>query len=443
MSLAMVFFLNIMLIAIECMTFILLFGEIFYNKQKSASYRMPVIIGFVASEVLILQIIGQLIAFHSLFILIPVTAWQLYALHNEAGNSFFTPLLKFSGLVIIDNVIVSVAAIITKSNELLENPYVYYAFCCCVKMVKFFVVALVFTGIKSQFHWRAVTIMGRLRELIFPSSMLVAGVLLGWTILKQPYLARVLLWLSMVLLVADVGSVLLLEHLSRQREAIFDNIVLRQNLKLEEEHILSMEKAYTLQRKQVHDFENRLAVLRDMAEQNVPQAEFAHYLNGLLSTEMHTVLYVNTHRTVVDIIISQKIPLANDKGIDFRFRLDDLSDFPLPDDALVVVLTNLIDNAIEACERIPQNINKRSILLKIKMDEDSAFLSIENTTKEPVVIKNNLIRTTKENKLEHGYGLKNIAAMITRNGGEYFIDYRDADGVFCFCATIPCSEKTE
>lgn len=156
----------------------------------------------------------------------------------------------------------------------------------------------------------------------------------------------------------------------------------------------------------------------------------------MLAADVPGVLYINTHRTAVDITLSHKVPLARDKDIDFQFQLDDLSAFPLPDGALVVVLTNLIDNAMEACEKIPPP-DRRRIMLKMKMTRRFGILNIENTTAGPVAIRGNTVATTKADPLSHGYGLKNVAAMLEQSGGMWFIEYRAEDSVFRFCASVP------
>lgn len=196
-----------------------------------------------------------------------------------------------------------------------------------------------------------------------------------------------------------------------------------------------MQESYTNQRKQTHDFQNQLAVLRSMAEQEASQKEFTEYLGSILSIEFPAATYVNTHRMVVDVILSQKCSVAKSKGIDFQLQLDDLSTFPLSDDALVIVLTNLIDNAIEACEKIPTPF-QRSIVLKMQMKTTDSYLYIENTTSEPVYIHDNHILTTKSNPLAHGYGLKNVCAMLEKHDALYTMDYQQLDGVFRFSVKI-------
>jgi sensor histidine kinase regulating citrate/malate metabolism len=229
-------------------------------------------------------------------------------------------------------------------------------------------------------------------------------------------------------------SIVLLNYLERQQAMVLDNAILRQSLKIESEHIRSLQESYSSQRKQTHDFNNQLAVLRSMAEHNAPQEDFSEYLSHILAIEFPPIIYVNTHRMVVDIILSQKCTFAKNKKIDLELRLDDLSNFPLPDDALVIVLTNLIDNAMEACEKI-LTPSQRKIILTMHVKPMVSFLRIENTTAEPVHISNNTIATTKTDSFAHGYGLKNVCTMLERHGGTYAMAYRE-DGTFCFSSKI-------
>lgn len=137
----------------------------------------------------------------------------------------------------------------------------------------------------------------------------------------------------------------------------------------------------------------------------------------------------------MDIILNQKFAIAKSRNIRFTFQLDDLSAFPLADDALITVLSNLIDNAIEASEKI-EDPQARFISLKMRVEPQAAFLYIENTTAEPVLIQNNRILTTKKNPLEHGYGLQNVISVLNQNHALYLLNYDSEAHIFSFSAQI-------
>ena len=101
-----------------------------------------------------------------------------------------------------------------------------------------------------------------------------------------------------------------------------------------------------------HDFQNQLSIIYGLAECEAPHGELLPYIQTVMKDSMSTSLIVKTGRLVVDVLLSQKYHIAQSKGVHFLFQLDDLTCFGLKDEHLVVVLSNLVDNAIEACEKI-------------------------------------------------------------------------------------------
>ena len=352
-------------------------------------------------------------------------------------NLFFVAIFSTSYQSILDVVFLTVFLRHGQdSANLLNDPKAYYFLCYTAKLFELLVTALVCAAAKQKTNPARSGWTSWLRLLFFPVTTLVIALLLANILPKAPEVAGELLGCSIVLLVVDIMSIVLVYYLERQQEAVLENTVLRQNLKLESEHIRSMQEAYARQRKQTHDFNNQLSVLRGMAARNAPEDEFADYLGKILTTEFPAVTYLNTHRLAADVILSQKSAVAASKNIFFDMRLDDLAEYPLSDDALVIVLTNLIDNAIEACEKIEDPANRR-ILLKMQQRPAFAILYIENTTAAPVQIRDNQIATTKPDAFAHGYGLKNIASALTDCGGILAMRYLDDIGIFCFSARIP------
>lgn len=437
MTSAFLYLLNFILIAIETsMVFLLASG--FFSKRSSIS--------FACLSLAILIILANLNVFlleeYPLFkITVNVllhTIWVVLNYRASIVKCFVSIILLTSFQIITDNAFLIISSLLTSnlSNQILSNPYAYYILCYSAKLFELFLLVFVRTWAKKRFHQQSSPWTDWLRVLFFPFSAVLISIFLLSILNSEPHLASQLLGCTVVLLATVFMSILLLDHLERQQTAILDNIVLKQNLKLETDHIQSLQEAYSAQRKQTHDFENQLAVLQSMAKRSASQEEFNAYLEKILAISFPSVSYVNTHRMVVDIIFSQKYALAKSKGIVFNQKLDDLSTFPLPDDALVVVLTNLIDNAIEACEKVPSD-EERSILLKMQVTPDVSYLYVENTTAFPVQIRNNQIATTKEQPLAHGYGLKNIYAMLDYHNALYVLDYDDTSHTFRFSAKIP------
>jgi sensor histidine kinase regulating citrate/malate metabolism len=110
--------------------------------------------------------------------------------------------------------------------------------------------------------------------------------------------------------------------------------------------------------------------------------------------------------------------------------VNDLSQISIGTDELVVLLSNLLDNAIEASCRIE---GYRSIQCSVLLDE-TLFLSVRNTS-NPVTIAGDTIPTSKTPKDEHGFGLSRIQLVLKQLNAEYTFIYEN--GWFEFVAEFP------
>ena len=85
---------------------------------------------------------------------------------------------------------------------------------------------------------------------------------------------------------------------------------------------------------------------------------------------------IRTGHPVFDVILNQKYQLAQEYGIRVDWKVNDLSSVTIPTEELVVLLSNLLDNAIEACRR---KDGEKEIVCKI-LKQDSLLLAIRNTS---------------------------------------------------------------
>lgn len=207
-----------------------------------------------------------------------------------------------------------------------------------------------------------------------------------------------------------------------------DTLLLRQHMELQQDSMRALEQNYRLQRKSVHEFEHHLQVLRGLLDQG--EVERARdYLNRLKKDRSIHLMSVNSHHPVIDVILNQKHRTAQENGIKMQIRVNDLSAVDIPSDDLVVVLTNLLDNAIEACRRID---GYREIRCTVLYDE-GLYISIRNTS-APVEVVDGRIPTSKQDSLSHGFGLMSVSFVLDQLNAEYTFGYDE--GWFHFAAEI-------
>ncbi len=238
---------------------------------------------------------------------------------------------------------------------------------------------------------------------------------------------------SIVLFVSNVVFFYLVDSLARSTEKLKETALLNQQLEIQTEQIMALEKSYQTQRRNTHDFRNQLQTILELLSMgNVKEAE--DYAQKLLGQQNVRIFAVNSGHPVIDAVLNHKYQQSRGLGVDMQLQVNNLSRVTLPTDMLVVLLSNLLDNAIEGCCRID---GERMIFCKL-IAEDTLFLSVRNTSL-PVTINNGRIPTSKPNKEEHGYGLGRIQYILDKLGGEYTFTYQD--GWFTYAAEIPLKKE--
>ena len=229
--------------------------------------------------------------------------------------------------------------------------------------------------------------------------------------------------------VANVAIIYLINIMEKRTREEQELMLLNQQMEIQTGSILALEKSYRSQRAVTHEFRNQLQTISDLISDGAYR-EVQDYLHQLQDAQVSKVLAVNTHHPIMDAILNQKHQAAVECGIDIQMQVNDLSGLRIPTNSLVVLFSNLLDNAMEACQRLPENRVIRCSILA----SDVLYISIRNTSL-PVTIVDGMIQTSKAFREEHGFGLVSIRRILDEFQGEYAFQYDD--GWFQFAAEIP------
>lgn len=188
---------------------------------------------------------------------------------------------------------------------------------------------------------------------------------------------------------------------------------------------------YEEQKRILHDYHNQIGCMQGLLKkQQYKEAEtYAEKLADSLPDQMQNV---DVNHPILNVVLSQKYHLAKRKDISFLFYANDLSDLWLEEQDAVSLLSNLLDNAIEACEKLE---SERKIWLKLVREKRQFVLSIRNTVSEPIDIQDDGILTSKKDKRKHGIGLKNVQMILNKYQGMGMMRYEE--GCFSYTAVIP------
>lgn len=227
-----------------------------------------------------------------------------------------------------------------------------------------------------------------------------------------------------ILLFYLIGDIVKRETKSREDE------LFRKQVKGEMDMYRQISENYNQQRKQEHEYRNQLLVLEELVR-NRRLDKLEDYLSKLESQPGLQGDYFDANHVIVNAILNTKYREAREKGIVLVVKLNDLSQLRIGDEDLVIILSNLLNNAIEACESCQ---NKR-IKLKLVKEKDRTVISVINTFETEPVLSGGEYQTVKENKTAHGIGIRNVKETVGKYNG--FCVIKHSEGVFRFIIVIP------
>ena len=193
--------------------------------------------------------------------------------------------------------------------------------------------------------------------------------------------------------------------------------VLEQVIERETTNYKQIENAYNDMRTLKHDISNQLAVITDLISRNDKKSAEAVIRSISLQLEnVNAVCY--TGEPIIDSVINIKLKYAHELGINITKRIK-IAAFDLDKIELCRAIGNVLDNAIEGCQR--SGLSEQHIYISIQQIDDKIVVEITNTAAD--VDLNNL-QTSKKNRSAHGIGLSSIQNSVDKLNGYMKCDFK-------------------
>lgn len=197
----------------------------------------------------------------------------------------------------------------------------------------------------------------------------------------------------------------------RQEERLQMNVLEMRNTLLSENY-KELSEIYRNNSKLYHDLNNHLNVLYQLLnEENINEAK--DYIKEISKPILGLSKTAWTGIDVVDVVINSKLQKMNETEI-----MSDINvEFPkacniLPND-VCTILSNLLDNAIEATQKVEES---KYIKLIIRRAKYFLFIRVSNPSKKMKEFEV-LPKTTKDNKNLHGWGLQSVNDVVEKYNG--------------------------
>ena len=146
------------------------------------------------------------------------------------------------------------------------------------------------------------------------------------------------------------------------------------------------------------------------------------YLSPLLGKYDNITPVMDTGNAALDNILNYKITDAKDKAVEICCNITyTIVGIAAPD--ISVLVGNLLDNAIEACENVKNS--EKKVYIAIYKYERYITISVKNPIEKSILNKNPNLRSTKKEKELHGIGVKSIENIVVQYKGLKNYDEED------------------
>lgn len=181
-----------------------------------------------------------------------------------------------------------------------------------------------------------------------------------------------------------------------------------------------------------HDMKNHLMVIASFLNGSDLEAA-KEYTSDILDKLNRVHSYIETGNLLLNHILNEKLEAARAVGIGVKAEVETLSFERMQSLDFTALFTNMLDNALEASLREPEE--RREIQVAVSAKRGYEVIVVKNKIACSVLEKNPELASGKTERDSHGMGVNQIKQIVEKYHGMY--DFYEEDSYFCVGVFIP------
>lgn len=194
--------------------------------------------------------------------------------------------------------------------------------------------------------------------------------------------------------------------------------ILEKQAHMQYEYYLVQEQKYNATVHILHDVDKHVKSIENLCV-NGKTGEAAEYVKDIRNMLEPLIPIKYTGNPILDILLTDKATISKEKKIKFDIKIDNIDMNFLEAIDATTIFGNLIDNAIEAVEKVNGD---RYIQVSIMPYQEMVLVRIKNTSL-PLKWKNGM--PVSEKGKNHGIGLLNVKRSIEKYDGDISIQQKN------------------
>ena len=189
-----------------------------------------------------------------------------------------------------------------------------------------------------------------------------------------------------------------------------------------------------------HDLVNHIGVLRELMNEKKTK-EAKEYIETIWNIQDEFDLKIHTGDSFLDIIVNYYLYLAIKENIEFVVLGKLTQKMPIEMFDITTLMGNILQNAVEAA--VKADVPK--IRVELIEHKKEIFIVVSNSVAKKINTKTDFFMTSKKDKENHGFGLKNIAATVEKYHGECYMEsiVENRETLFKISIAIPTAKAEE
>ena len=226
--------------------------------------------------------------------------------------------------------------------------------------------------------------------------------------------------ISILLFLSNISIILVIRKIALDSKLLAEHSVMKKNIDMQYNYYMNIKENQIRTRLLYHDIKNHIISMKKLNENGY---NTQHYIDSIEKEFDKNNSIFDTGSILLDIILKDKKEICARKNIEFCCSINFTKCKFIELEDICSIFSNILDNAIEACEKIDNS--RKYISLEGKIVEKFFILKVENTKINKINIKNSKVITDKNDIFLHGLGINSIKKSVKKYSGETVIDHTD------------------
>lgn len=306
----------------------------------------------------------------------------------------------------------------TELKDYRSTDFMYFLFVFISKML-YFLACQLMSHFKFLFNKKSNT-KTPVWLIIYPICTIFVYVLLWKISFNYQFTNSIkvsIIFACLISIVAIAATYLLYNQSIKKELAVFKLQTELDRINIDEAYYKILDHQNEELKKFVHDEKNHLIVIKSLTD----NIEILNYIDDIYNDLQQYSTSGKTNNKMLDLIVNKYRMLCEADSIRFEVIIKTANLSFIENTDLTALLSNVLDNAVEAAK----NSKEKFVELSINKANGFDMLTCVNSCDTKPETSSGFLKTTKPNKEYHGIGTKSIKRIADKYNGSYEWEYDD------------------